>query len=449
MKTPKAQKNNSQPIIQNITIRPVQRTTQDIGTWRTAMRSAEADYPRRILLYDLYEDLLLDAHLASIVEKRIMAVTNSPLLFVQNNKSVDEISELQDKAWFESLLIELMNSKFWSHSLFEFFYDNDGNFTGELVPRKNVEHKEGMILKNQSDSSGEKYRDNAARKPWLIEAGSWRQHGILLSTAQYVIYKRGDFGDWAQYAEIFGMPWKVGKYNSYDEKARQQLEQAMEAAGGAANIVIPEGTELDLKYATSAGDGSLYEKLKDACDEAMSVRILGQTMTTKDTSGSGYAQGVIHAAVEQSIHMSDRKFITRILNDKLTPLLALHGFPVGEGKWIYKEEENIETKTKKVAIDIQVAQQVPVDDDYWYETYGIPKPANYNELKAAKDAAAEAANAALNGQYPGDDTDPDDDTNSGLQPGDSKPDKKLKLSDNPPFRGDKGGLIRRFLSFFA
>jgi phage gp29-like protein len=396
------------------------------------MQAAEAEQPRRVMLYDLYEDLLLDGHLRSIVDKRIMAVTNSPLSFVSNKKSVDVINELQYKTWFETLLTELMNAKFWSHTLLEFFYNEAGELTCELVPRKHVEQKTGLVLARQVDTAGYAYREDKSRLPWLLEVGTWKQHGLLLPSAQYVIYKRGNFGDWAQYAEVFGMPWKVAKYDSYDEKQRQQLEQALEEAGGNANIIIPRETEIDLKYATSAGDGSLYEKLKDACDEALSVLILGQTMTTKDTSGSGYAQGKIHATVEDDLHMSDRRYITRILNDKLNPLLDLHGFPVGDGKWTYKEEENIDVKTKKIAIDMQVAQQVPVDDDYFYETYGIPKPSNYDQIKADKEAARAALLAAQQAQNNNPDNNP---VNNPPQ------DKTKKLAD-------RRSLLDRFFSFF-
>ena len=43
-----------------------------------------------------------------------------------------------------------------------------------------------------------------------------------------MIYKRGGFGDWAEYAEIFGMPFQVAKYNNYDEATRQELIRALE-----------------------------------------------------------------------------------------------------------------------------------------------------------------------------------------------------------------------------
>ncbi len=405
------------------------------------MVAAESILPRRVLLYDLYEDLLLDGHLASIITKRTMAVNNSPLMFVSNKKSVDEITDLQNKMWFETMLTELMNAKFWGHTLLEFSYDKGGELTCELVPRKNVEQRDGLILPDQYSPLGFPYRDDKARAPWLLEYGNPKDHGLLLPAAQYVIYKRGNFGDWAQYAEIFGMPWKIAKYDSWDEKQRQDLENALDAAGSAANILIPNGTELSLEHSPGNSDGSLYEKLKDACDEALSVLVLGQTMTTKDTKGSGYAQGKIHATVEQDIHLCDRRYITRILNDMLNPLLILHGFPVADGKWVYMEEDDIDVQTKKIVIDMQVAQQVPVDDDYFYETYSIPKPANYAELKANKEASRAAALEAMKQSKNNNGNNIDNQSgNNNIDPAADKNTKTLSESQS---------LFKRFLSFFS
>jgi phage gp29-like protein len=225
------------------------------------------------------------------------------------------------------------------------------------------------------------------------------------------------------------MPWKIAKYNSYDPQARQDLEKALEEAGGNANIVIPEGTEIDLKYGTASGNGDLYDKLKNACNEQLSVLILGQTMTTNDTRGSGYAQGKIHEAVEQEIHLNDRRYITRILNDQFNPILEMHGFKVSGGKWSYREEDNIELKKTKIGIDMQVAEKVPVADDYFYETYGIPKPENYDELKARQEAARTAPASLAQ--------DPD--------PALEQNDKKKQ----DPKLSAKQGLLERVLSFFS
>jgi len=48
-----------------------------------------------------------------------------------------------------------------------------------------------------------------------------------------------------------------------------------------------------------------------------------------------------------------------------------------------------ELKTRK-EIDAYVATQVPVGDDYWYDTYGIPKPDNYDELKKKQEEDRDA-----------------------------------------------------------
>ena len=45
-------------IINQITVNRVNRQILDIGKWRQALRSADMD--RMTLLYDLYEDILLD-----------------------------------------------------------------------------------------------------------------------------------------------------------------------------------------------------------------------------------------------------------------------------------------------------------------------------------------------------------------------------------------------------
>ena len=72
-------------IIQQITIRPPVRRKLEIVDWRVALRNAEAIVPRYVLLYDLYSELWLDAHLNSVAKKRIMGVTNAGWRYVDND----------------------------------------------------------------------------------------------------------------------------------------------------------------------------------------------------------------------------------------------------------------------------------------------------------------------------------------------------------------------------
>src|SRR5579875_3608224 len=88
-------------IQQKITIRPPYRKTLDITDWRNANKSAEAYIPRYVWLYDMYIDIWLDAHLASVANKRIMGVTNAKWQFVdKDGKAVDAINDLIDSTAF-------------------------------------------------------------------------------------------------------------------------------------------------------------------------------------------------------------------------------------------------------------------------------------------------------------------------------------------------------------
>ena len=74
---------NKKTLVSKIEVREVIRDTKDIRTWRNALGYAEVQYnPNRQPLYDLYADILLDAHLSACIAKRINAVINHPLKFI-------------------------------------------------------------------------------------------------------------------------------------------------------------------------------------------------------------------------------------------------------------------------------------------------------------------------------------------------------------------------------
>lgn len=368
----KRKKGTAVDLIQRIEITQNKRSAQDIDSWRNAIKSAESTFfPRRTLLYDLYSEVLLDGHLAAVIEKRKLSVINTPLHFEENGKMNDEITSMISTENFLSLLEDILESKIFGHSLIELSFEN-GILIPTLIPRKHVVPERGIIIKRQSDTEGFSYREFPFTN-YLLEVGEKDSLGLLMKAAQYVIYKRGGFGDWAQYCELFGMPFRVAKYDGYDEKTRTDLESALKAAGSAAYIVIPKEADLNFIQNNTQGSAILYDMLVDSCNKEMSKLILGQTMTT-EASGA-YAQAKVHQEVEMEIHFGDKLFVKNILNDKLIPLLKIHGFNVANGKFIFQEKENIDKKTR-LEMDLKLAEKIKIDDSYFYETYNIPQPVN-------------------------------------------------------------------------
>lgn len=376
-------------IIQNIQIRPVNRQVHDIGTWRNAIKSAEATVPRRTALYDLYDEILLDGHLSSVISKRINRVCNADWQFVKDGQVIEHINDLIDTPEFEELITEIVNSRFWGYTMMELTNFNSDGFKIFTVPRKHMRPERGIIATEQTGDTGINIREGIYTKT-IMEVGKEKDLGILKIVAQYVIYKRGGFGDWAQYAEIFGMPFRKGTYDGFDDSQRVQLEKALEEAGSAAYAVIPKGTEIEFVSNSSTGNGDLYKLLKEACNQEISVSILGATETTTSSSSSGYAQSKTHQETEDEIFKGDRKYVRRVLNRHFIKILESAGIDTKGGKFVIKGEGE-EKLTKKDQFEIHKSMKkdlsIPVDDNFFYENYGMPKPDDYDAQKKASQNA--------------------------------------------------------------
>ncbi len=361
---------NHKPVIQNIKISQNYRGLADIATWRNAIKAAEnVANPRRVTLYDLYEEALLDGHLSAVIAKRMQAITNTPLHFIQGNKINEQITELISSENFIQLLEYILESKLWGHSLIELNISNQKLSTA-LIPRKHVLPIRGEIVTNQYDFAGFNYRQQPYCN-YLLEVGDTKSLGLLMQCTQYVIFKRNCLSDWSSYAETFGTPLRVAKYEGFDETARKALENAMEAAGNAAYVILPKDAQIDFIQNNTQGSAILYDMLVDSLNKELSKIIVGQTMTSE--AGGSLAQAKVHLEVEHDINTADKLFVAHILNDKLKPLLNTHGFNVTNGKFIFQEQEKIDLPTR-LQMDLKLSERVKIDDEYFYKTYNIPKP---------------------------------------------------------------------------
>jgi phage gp29-like protein len=233
-------------IIQQLTIRPNNRNIVDIEKWRNALRAAEATVPRRVELYDLYEEVMLDAHLTSVIDKRIMAVTNVEWQFLdKEGKEVEAIKEWIDTPDFETIVSELLNAKIWGYTMLEFDFYENGSWGVFPIPRKHMRPHLGVVSFEQTANAGINVREGRYAET-ILEAGNVKDLGLLLKAAPLAIYKRGNWGDWAQFIEQFGQPLIDAIWDGYDESQRLMLVNALDNIGGGGKIVRPAGTQLQI-----------------------------------------------------------------------------------------------------------------------------------------------------------------------------------------------------------
>ncbi len=374
-------------VINHTTVRPIVRQSQDIGKWRTALVSAEQEHEQRSLLYDLYSEILLDGRLDALIQQRISRITNAKIKFSKDGMPVDEVNDLTKRAIFNAFLEEALQARFWGFSLLELYWpgpkQKDFNGATNLVPRKHVKPKRGVVTKNAWDIVGLPFRE-APYTDYCIEVGKVDDLGILLKCCANVIYKRGGFGDWAEFAEVFGMPFRWATYSN--EQSRGVLETALAQAGSAGYVVAPEDAHLEFHNPTAGSSSNdIFRFLIDACNQELSITVLGNSMTTQEAKHSGYAQSETQQDTQDELHKDDRAFVLRVLNEKLVPYLASLGYPVEGGCWEFHDEDGL-SLPQRLTMDLQLGKIVPIAKHYWYEKYQLPMPADGEEADILEDS---------------------------------------------------------------
>lgn len=361
----------------------------DMRAYVASMQSAEAiDFYSRTRLYDMYRSALLDLHLSGIIDKRLVGVSRIPIEFRRDGKPDEAVNREIRAPWFRRFVKDVLWSKFWGFSLFQFYRDEDGFIGYYKVPWKHYDPVRRVILKRQSDTDGIPV-DAFADMVCVCEDP--RSLGMLSELVPMVLYKRGDMADWAQFCQIFGMPIREYTYDAGDEDARRRLLQDARSQGANAVYIHPKESALNLiESANKSGTVDLYERFKDACNTEMSVRVLGNTLTTDAKTTGTQALGTVHQEEEDHIKADDRDFVLDVLNFTMRPVFESLGVSTEGGEFSYVETRTLNPSQQVDVIQKAMAMGLPVADDYIYETLLIDRPEDYDRMKAEIQARQDA-----------------------------------------------------------
>jgi phage gp29-like protein len=360
------------------------RTKKDLATWKTALQMAESPInPDRFLLQSLYADSILDPHLASVLSKRILAVTNTKLVFSEeegeDNETVETIIESQA---FEKILVEILNSKFYGHSLIQ---TDLVNLKSELIDRRYVKPEKNIVVAHYSDETGENYTENPYRNV-CISVGDAKNLGLLLIASQYVILKKGNVADWATFNERYATPFRYTTLPSgATQKEVNDSKTQLAEMGANGYGVFPKGSEMQFVESKSSGNNTNYENFADFCNAEMSKLFLGQTMTTEN--GSSMSQAKVHKEVEDKISRSDKQFVEKILNTEVRRLLIAQGIIPETSKAFFQFRDEDEEMSLKEQSDIWFAANAiaPIDKHEFSERFGVVFSKEAPETKPEKE----------------------------------------------------------------
>lgn len=347
------------------------RAKKDINQWRTALQQAEnVDNPKRILLYNLYFEILLDSDLSADMEKRILEVLGTEFNLIDSTGKNDiEATKLLKKSWFTNLMRYAMESIFWGHSLVEIDALNE---TGEvvkvsLVPRRHIIPEKGIFTIKQGDEKGVLFREDKNVLPFTFEFGEKNNLGLLNKCAPHVLYMRFAQAGWSEFCEIFGMPVRYAKTNTKDKESLNRLQQMMIDMATASYAVIDKDETLEF-IETAKSDGEVYNGLLKLCSAKLSKLILGSVIG-EATDGGSRAKEQIGLQIQEKITKADKKWVEDLVNELILPKLIALGYPLADKTFAFEKTKDIEAEIKVATLALQHYEVPP---KYFTDTFGVP-----------------------------------------------------------------------------
>ncbi|MBS1942580.1 MAG: DUF935 family protein [Bacteroidetes bacterium] len=303
----------------------------DMQDWQVAYNMAtNVLRPDRTRLMDLYDSILVDSHLASTMESRVLRVQRSRFRLVQGGEPKPDLLPLLQQQWFEDFLRYTAEAAFRGHTLIEL-----GAMAkpGELldvhrIDPRNVLPWSGMVVRRQGEETGYAFREPPLNS-YLIEVGRAEDLGLLASVAPVAIVKKYAVGSWSDYVHKYGIPPRWVKTNSRDVRRFKQLEAMMQNMLSSAYGVIEGDEEIQIMPTPGTDAHKVFDELISRMNSEISKRILGQdgTSDNKDASGT-YGSLKVLQSVAEDRHQADKASAAYVINNELFPRLINLGYPL-------------------------------------------------------------------------------------------------------------------------
>lgn len=371
-------------------------------------QAVEGDADRYLTLAEEMEER--DLHYSAVLANRKQAVSGLQVTVeaadesAEAQKLADALTSVIMMPSFDELLEDQLDALGKSYSVDEIMWDTSES---QWMP-KGFEHRDPRWF----------MYDRFSRRELRLRDVSDVVHGLPLAPFKFIVHTpriktglpiRGGLArivafawicksyalkDWMAFAEVFGMPLRVGRYGpSANADDIRVLKMAVANIGTDAAAVLPESMKIEFQEVAKSGGGAdVFERLCQYLDKQISKAVLGQTMTTDSGGGSGLAQAKVHNEVRTDIQKKDAKQLASTLNLGLArPFIDLNFGPQKAYPRIcinVPEQEDlkglVDALDKLVPLGFRVEQSVVRDK------FGLPEPAKDAEVLGAPAAAPRA-----------------------------------------------------------
>ena len=309
-------------------------------------QAAEGDAIAYLTLAEEMEER--DLHYYSVLGTRKRALTACPVNVeaasddAKDIAMADEVRELVKQPEFADMVDDLMDAIAKGYSAVEINWDTKRT---PWQPRTRHERKDGQLkeinaytwrdprffIYDREEGRELRLLDESdtldgiplAQHRWIIhqpklKSGLQIRAGLARLAAVCYMCKAYTLSDWMRFAEVFGMPLRVGKYGpGATESDIRTLVNAIANIGTDAAAAIPDSMRIEFESAgASQGGPDMFKNLAEYLDKLMSKAVLGQTATTEGTPGK-LGSDDAQSDVRMDILKADARQLSNTINKYL------------------------------------------------------------------------------------------------------------------------------------
>lgn len=350
---------------------------KDIADYQAAINQTLSQQPRWIKLQELYNSLMLDAHLTSQIELRRNKTLCQTFALRSGDKDIELSAEVRNLIY--SAIGHVLDSVMYGYSLVEL---DPSTLSLTLLDRRNIDPKNKLLYLNPLYGESLDYTTLREYNSTLFDFVS-SPLGLLSKAAPHVLFKRFAQSCWSEYCEIYGMPPRYIKTNTNDKELVEYYRDMLANIGSGASYVLDLDDDMGFASITSTG-GDVYERLIALCKEELSLLICGAQVGQDTTYGSNAkeqsSQELLTSVVEQ-----DQEFVQNCLNTKLLPALSALNLLPQDAVFSYPQQEDTNKLFEKT---IKAAAYFDIDPKWFKDKFGIEvtaaKTAQSSQLQALK-----------------------------------------------------------------
>ena len=363
------------------------------GLAAVLQRATMGDIRAYLTLAEEMEERYL--HYSSQLQTRRLAIDGIPISVEHDDevpsKIVDAVNELVEPSAYDGMAGSLTDGIAKSYSASEIIWDYAD---GLLKPIKYIWRDPRFFQFDEATQTELRLADDRFPTDGLplpaakfivhmprVKMGLPIRRGLARPAAWAFLVQAFTLKDWASFAEIYGVPLRVGKYTANaSSDDRRALLRAVRSIANDAAAIIPAGMEMEFIKVEGQHGAAVFGELIDYVDKQISKLVLGQTMTSDD--GSSMAQAKIHNEVRLDILKADGKQLAETINrDLIIPFVTMNFGPQDvypRVAYAVAEPEDIKSLTE--AVQILVPLGLKVSQREMRERVGLSEPDDDEEL---------------------------------------------------------------------